>query len=274
MSRPTGRHRVRRESGRRALRRPAVVATAAISAVSVSAAGYATASGSLTSSASSVSMRTGNQQANGAALGAADAGVAADAAAQLNAQNSAVAARAAAQGKTKSLLAKQRAQAAALRTRADKSAAAKRGSVARAKSAAAAKAKAAAAAKAEAKRTRDTQTVSRGGARPPANQTRAYGGSPQAIASSMLSSYGWGQDQMGCLTSLWNKESGWNVSASNGGSGAYGIPQSLPGSKMASAGADWRTNPATQIRWGLGYIQSVYGSPCSAWGHSQATNWY
>ena len=58
------------------------------------------------------------------------------------------------------------------------------------------------------------------------------------------------------------------------GSGATGIPQSLPGSKMASAGADWQSNATTQIRWGLGYIQSVYGTPCSAWGHSQATNWY
>ena len=70
------------------------------------------------------------------------------------------------------------------------------------------------------------------------------------------------------------KESGWNTSASNGSSGAYGIPQSLPGSKMASAGSDWQTNPATQIKWGLGYIQERYGSPCAAWGHSQATNWY
>lgn len=79
---------------------------------------------------------------------------------------------------------------------------------------------------------------------------------------------------MSCLSSLWMKESGWKSSALNASSGAYGIPQSLPGSKMASAGADWQTNPATQIKWGLGYIKGSYGSPCGAWAHSQATNWY
>lgn len=85
--------------------------------------------------------------------------------------------------------------------------------------------------------------------------------------------YGWGDDQFQCLNSLWNKESSWNYQAYNP-SGATGIPQALPGSKMASAGSDWATNAATQIAWGLGYISSVYGTPCSAWGHSQATNWY
>jgi hypothetical protein len=99
-------------------------------------------------------------------------------------------------------------------------------------------------------------------------------GSAQSYAASKLSSYGWGQDQMSCLVPLWNKESTWNYQASNPGSGAYGIPQSLPGSKMASAGADWQTNPQTQINWGLGYIKGSYGSPCGAWGHSQATGWY
>lgn len=89
----------------------------------------------------------------------------------------------------------------------------------------------------------------------------------------MLSSYGWSQSQMSCLIPLWETESGWNVYASNP-SGAYGIPQALPGSKMASAGADWQTNPATQIRWGLGYIQSTYGSPCAAEAHEQADGWY
>ena len=99
-------------------------------------------------------------------------------------------------------------------------------------------------------------------------------GSPRDIAAGMLGSYGWGQDQFGCLNSLWNRESGWNTYAQNPSSGAYGIPQSLPGSKMASAGSDWRTNPATQIRWGLGYIQGRYGSPCGAWAHSQSVGWY
>jgi hypothetical protein len=97
-------------------------------------------------------------------------------------------------------------------------------------------------------------------------------GSPRAIAQSMLAQRGW-SDQWGCLDSLWSKESGWRVYASNP-SGAYGIPQAMPGSKMASAGSDWRSNPATQIRWGLGYIASAYGSPCAAWRHSQSHNWY
>lgn len=85
--------------------------------------------------------------------------------------------------------------------------------------------------------------------------------------------YSWGGDQFSCLSSLWQKESGWDYQAYNP-SGATGIPQALPGSKMASAGSDWATNATTQIRWGLDYISSVYGSPCSAWGHSQSMNWY
>ena len=99
-------------------------------------------------------------------------------------------------------------------------------------------------------------------------------GDPQTIARSMLSSYGWGDDQFSCLVSLWNRESGWSYTATNASSGAYGIPQALPASKMASAGSDWQTNPATQIKWGLGYIQSTYGSPCGAWAHSESTGWY
>lgn len=99
--------------------------------------------------------------------------------------------------------------------------------------------------------------------------------SAQGIARSMAAAqYGWGDDQFSCLVSLWNKESGWNASAYNAGSGAYGIPQALPGNKMASAGADWQTNPATQIAWGMGYISGRYGTPCGAWGYSQSTGWY
>jgi uncharacterized protein YabE (DUF348 family) len=97
-------------------------------------------------------------------------------------------------------------------------------------------------------------------------------GSPQAIAKSLLPSWGW-SDQFGCLDSLWNKESHWNVHAANP-SGAYGIPQSLPGSKMASAGPNWQNNAETQIKWGLGYIKDRYGSPCSAWSHSESSGWY
>ena len=99
-------------------------------------------------------------------------------------------------------------------------------------------------------------------------------GSSREIAQGMLASYGWGMDQWACLDALWQRESGWNSQAANPSSGAYGIPQALPGSKMASAGADWQTNPATQISWGLGYIAGRYGSPCGAWGHSQARGWY
>jgi hypothetical protein len=99
-------------------------------------------------------------------------------------------------------------------------------------------------------------------------------GSAQAIAYDMVVARGWGDDQFSCLVSLWNKESGWRVNAENTSSGAYGIPQALPGSKMGSAGSDWATNPATQISWGLGYISGRYGTPCGAWGHSQSVGWY
>jgi hypothetical protein len=85
---------------------------------------------------------------------------------------------------------------------------------------------------------------------------------------------GYALDQFPCLENLWDKESGWNYKALNSSSGAYGIPQSLPGDKMASAGSDWKTNPATQIKWGLGYIKGRYGTPCKAWGHSQNVGWY
>lgn len=83
-----------------------------------------------------------------------------------------------------------------------------------------------------------------------------------------------GTVQYGCLDRLWTHESGWNPLELYGPSGAYGIPQAVPGSKMASAGADWRTNPVTQVRWGLGYIRGRYGSACSAWAHFQQHNWY
>jgi len=100
------------------------------------------------------------------------------------------------------------------------------------------------------------------------------GGSPKAIAAEMVAARGWGTDQYSCLETLWQRESGWNHTAENPSSGAYGIPQSLPGSKMASAGSDWRTNPATQITWGLGYISGRYGTPCGALGHSNSHGWY
>ncbi|QYJ02656.1 lytic transglycosylase domain-containing protein [Nocardioides panacisoli] len=100
------------------------------------------------------------------------------------------------------------------------------------------------------------------------------GSDPRTIARALMGDFGFSASQFGCLDSLWQKESGWNPAARNPSSGAHGIPQALPGSKMASAGSDWATNPRTQITWGLGYIQDRYGSPCAAWGHSQRVNWY
>ncbi|MFB9642299.1 lytic transglycosylase domain-containing protein [Agromyces lapidis] len=99
-------------------------------------------------------------------------------------------------------------------------------------------------------------------------------GSAQAYAAGAVAARGWGAGEFDCLVALWNKESGWNVNAYNAGSGAYGIPQALPGSKMATAGADWETNAGTQIEWGLGYISGRYGTPCGAWGHSESVGWY
>jgi hypothetical protein len=96
----------------------------------------------------------------------------------------------------------------------------------------------------------------------------------RAIGCAVLLRSGFGLDQMGCLDKLWTKESGWNHNAVNRSSGAGGIPQALPMSKMSSAGADYRTNPETQIKWGLGYIKGRYGNPCTAWAHSVRTGWY
>ncbi|WP_017610773.1 aggregation-promoting factor C-terminal-like domain-containing protein [Nocardiopsis xinjiangensis] len=100
-------------------------------------------------------------------------------------------------------------------------------------------------------------------------------GSAEELALEMVLDQGWGADEFhNCLEPLWEKESNWNHTAENSSTGAYGIPQSLPGDKMASHGDDWRTNPATQISWGLSYIKDRHGSPCEAWNHSQANNWY
>jgi hypothetical protein len=93
------------------------------------------------------------------------------------------------------------------------------------------------------------------------------------VAAAMFKDFGWGKNQIQSLINLWNRESGWSTTAANS-SGAYGIPQALPGSKMSSAGPDWQHNARTQIRWGLGYIADRYGSPNNAWGHSQSNGWY
>ncbi|GAA1357983.1 hypothetical protein GCM10009636_30040 [Arthrobacter koreensis] len=96
----------------------------------------------------------------------------------------------------------------------------------------------------------------------------------QAFAASMMGGYGWSNGEFRCLVDLWNRESNWLTSAMNPYSGAYGIPQSLPGDKMAAAGSDWRTNYQTQIRWGLSYIAQRYETPCGAWAHSEQKGWY
>ena len=104
--------------------------------------------------------------------------------------------------------------------------------------------------------------------------TTYSGEDPRSLAKPLVAAQGWSDSEYQCLVLLWNRESQWNPYAENSSSGAYGIPQALPGSKMASAGADWRTNPITQINWGIGYIKGRYGTPCSAWAHSNAVGWY
>lgn len=95
----------------------------------------------------------------------------------------------------------------------------------------------------------------------------------QNYAHNLVLSYGWSEADFTALVSLWNAESGWNVHASNS-SGAYGIPQALPGSKMSAFGSDWASNGQTQIKWGLSYIKSTYGSPSAAWGNFCSRGWY
>lgn len=97
---------------------------------------------------------------------------------------------------------------------------------------------------------------------------------PKSAARALMVDYEWGDEQFACLDNLWTRESNWRYTARNPSSGAYGIPQSLPASKMARFGDDYRTNPVTQIKWGLWYIEDRYGTPCEAWAHSQASGWY
>lgn len=97
---------------------------------------------------------------------------------------------------------------------------------------------------------------------------------PQSAARTLMADYGWGDDQFQCLDNLWTRESNWRHTAENPSSGAYGIPQSLPANKMSRFGDDYRTNPVTQIEWGLWYIEGRYGTPCGAWAHSEDVGWY
>jgi hypothetical protein len=158
-------------------------------------------------------------------------------------------------------------------------AAAARKAAAAARAAAAAAAKKAAARKAAevaAAQAAATKAAAKAAAQAAAKKTAAVAasGTPQQIAEAMLGSYGWSTSQFSCLNSLWTRESNWDVTASNASSGAYGIPQALPGAKMASAGSDWASSAATQIKWGLTYIQGIYGSPCGAWSHEESSGWY
>jgi hypothetical protein len=97
---------------------------------------------------------------------------------------------------------------------------------------------------------------------------------PKQMARQMLGTFHWARWQFYYLNLLWSHESGWDKYASNPYTGAYGIPQAVPGSKMSSAGPNWPSNARTQIRWGMRYIKSRYGSPKKAWEHEQATGWY
>ena len=98
---------------------------------------------------------------------------------------------------------------------------------------------------------------------------------PREIARQiMVNKFSWGEDQFTCYDDIIMRESRWIVTADNPNSSAYGIPQALPGKKMASFGADWRTNPATQIRWGLDYVHDRYGTPCQAWSFKRGHGWY
>ena len=113
---------------------------------------------------------------------------------------------------------------------------------------------------------------------PPKNTAPASGvpdpGTAQAIAYELVLAHKWDVKEYDCLVALWDRESHWNVYAHNPTSGAYGIPQALPGDKMATVGDDWATNPKTQIVWGLGYIEARYSTPCGAWAHSELKGWY
>jgi hypothetical protein len=149
------------------------------------------------------------------------------------------------------------------------------------KAAAAAAAKAAAARAAAAKASRSQARTDNGTGDPSGNTAvpptpvdcKQYSGNRQ-IGCSMLSTAGYSTGQMRCLEPLWTHESGWSTHASNSAGTAWGIPQALPGSKMKSAGPNWRDDAATQIKWGFGYIKGRYGTPCDAWAHFQSNNWY
>ncbi|HEY2640833.1 MAG TPA: hypothetical protein VGI66_13245, partial [Streptosporangiaceae bacterium] len=123
-------------------------------------------------------------------------------------------------------------------------------------------------------------TDGRTGARPAASGGSVTEGgtrirlTPRQVARRLLHRFHWRQRQFRYLNLLWSRESSWNIHAFNAYSGAYGIPQAVPGSKMASAGPRWQSSARTQILWGLRYIKQRYGSPEGAWNHERSTGWY
>jgi hypothetical protein len=157
---------------------------------------------------------------------------------------------------------------------------------ARAKAKAAAARAEAAAAAAEADRKARAERASRSSSRSLASSGTPGGNAPavpvdcksysgnKAVGCSLLGWAGFATSQMSCLEPLWSRESGWNETAGNQSSGAYGIPQALPGSKMAEYGSDWKTNPVVQVKWGLQYIKGRYGTPCDAWSAFRSKGWY
>ncbi|MCG5214136.1 aggregation-promoting factor C-terminal-like domain-containing protein [Streptosporangium soli] len=117
-------------------------------------------------------------------------------------------------------------------------------------------------------------TAAESGATEQAKKTVKRSTENKRIARPLAAKKGWKAAQFRCLSRLWHRESGWNHRAHNGYSGAYGIPQAMPGRKMSGAGKDWRTNPRTQIKWGLKYIAQRYDTPCGAWAHFRSRGWY
>lgn len=147
---------------------------------------------------------------------------------------------------------------------------------ARAKAARAAAVAAERAKKAQDLAKRNQQTASRSQPRttyPVPSSCKEYTGN-RALGCALMLDAGYPLAQMPCLEKLWTRESGWNHTSHNASSGAYGIPQAVPGDKMAAYGADWETNPVPQIKWGLNYIKNRYDSPCGAWSFFQTHNWY
>ena len=250
-------------------RRAAVLTTAAAVLVGVGAAGQAADQAAPSAAESSVATADSGQTLSfdKSLISALPAPSAASIAPQSSAQAAAAKAATAKAAAAKTAAAK----AAAAKAAAAKAAAAKNAAAANAAAVAKANAAAAKAAAAKAAAAKAAAAARAKAAAPVALNDPA---GAQAYAASKLGSFGWSADQMQCLKRLWTKESEWRTTATNASSGAYGIVQSLPAEKMASAGADYRTNYRTQINWGLDYIKERYGSPCGALNFHLAHNWY